>query len=57
MAVFFAPGRKSARAWWTLTAWLEDGFTCDVDIVCAEGLSPILEERTLAEARDVLRAA
>ena len=55
--VFFAPGRKNARAWWTLTAWLEDSFTCAVDIVTAEGLSPILEGRILAEARDVLRAA
>jgi predicted nucleotidyltransferase len=55
--VFFAPGRKSARAFWTLTAWLEDTFRCDIDIVTAEGLSPILAARILAEARDVLRAA
>lgn len=57
LLVQFSPGRKSYEHFSALFDLLEDRLGHRVELVTAEGLSPIIGPRILAEAQDVLRAA
>jgi uncharacterized protein len=55
--VRFAEGRKTYERFLDLPELLEEALGRPVEFVTVESLAPILGSRTLAEARDVVRAA
>lgn len=55
--VEFRAGEKTYRHFFALAELLEAQLGRSVELVTLEALSPFLQERVLAEAADVLRAA